>query len=403
MSSTAPVDPLMPTYMRLPVAFERGEGMWLFDEDGNKYLDALAGIGVCALGHCHPEVTKTIKYQAGKLIHTSNIYRVPLQQELGAKICELSGMESVFFGNSGAEANECAIKIARLFGHHKKIDTPNIIVLEGAFHGRTLATLSATANRKVQAGFEPLVTGFVRAPFNDIEALENIAKNNPNVVAILMEPIQGEGGINVPDAEYLQKVRKICDDQDWLMMLDEIQTGNGRTGTYFNYQQSGILPDIVTTAKGLGNGFPIGACLTQGKASKVFKPGNHGSTYGGNPLACATAHTVLTTLEKDNLFANAKVMGERIINGFKAHLENTNYTKSIRGQGLMIGIELDQPCTELVSLAKAKGLLINVTADQVIRLLPPLIINEQEADLLVDGLTKLIKVYVGDDRAKPRD
>jgi len=396
------VNSLMPTYNRLPVAFERGEGVWLFDTDGNKYLDALAGIGVVGLGHCHPAVTKAIAYQAGKLVHTSNIYNIPLQTKLGQELTSISGMESCFFGNSGAEANECAIKIARLHGHSKGIDSPNIIVMDGAFHGRTLATLSATANRKVQAGFEPLVSGFVRVPFDDVEAIKKVAENNKNVVAILVEPIQGEGGINCPANDYLSQLRTICDENDWLLILDEIQSGNGRTGKYFAYQHTDIFPDIVTIAKGLGNGMPIGACLAKGKAARTFQPGNHGSTFGGNPLACAAAAAVLETIKSDNIMENADKMGKRMRAELAKHLDGADYCVEIRGKGLMIGIELNQPCGALVSLAKEKGLLINVTADNVIRLLPPLVITEEEADLVVDSVCRLVKAFFGDDRQVPR-
>lgn len=402
MTSSSSIGPLMPTYMRLSIAFERGEGVWLHDEDGNRYLDALSGIGVCSLGHCHPEVTKTIHYQAAKLIHTSNIYQIPLQQQLGKALCDVSGMETVFFGNSGAEANEAAIKIARLYGHGKNIDLPKIIVMEGSFHGRTLATLSATANKKVQAGFEPLVEGFIRVPFNDVDAVKKAAQENPDIVAILVEPVQGEGGINVPSDDYLNQLRTLCDEQDWLLMLDEIQSGNGRTGNYFSYQNNGILPDVVTTAKGLGNGVPIGACMAQGKAASVFKPGNHGSTFGGNPFVCATALTVVNTIISEGLPEHAVQMGDRITERFQRQLTGANYIKEIRHKGLMIGIELTMPCSELVQLAQTKGLLINVTAERVIRLLPPLIITEDECDILVDGLVKLIKAYAGDDRQQPR-
>lgn len=403
VSSPDIVNPLMQTYNRLPVAFERGEGVWLYDTDGNKYLDALAGIGVVGLGHCHPAITKAINYQSGKLIHTSNLYNIPLQTQLGQELTKLSGMDSCFFGNSGAEAVECAIKIARLHGHTNGINSPNIIVMDGAFHGRTLATLSATANRKVQAGFEPLVSGFVRVPFNDIAAIKTVADNNKDVVAVLVEPIQGEGGINCPDEDYLKKLREICDQQGWLLILDEIQSGNGRTGKFFAYQHYGIIPDVVTTAKGLGNGMPIGVCMARNKAAKTLQAGNHGSTYGGNPLACATALTVIKTLISDNLINNAHKMGERMKAAFEKQLGGTNYCNNIRGKGLMIGVELNLPCSALVPLAKAQGLLINVTADSVIRLLPPLIITEEEADLIVDSVCRLIKAFVGDDRQVPRN
>ena len=394
--------PLMNTYGRIPVAFERGEGAWLFDTQGNKYFDALSGIAVCGLGHAHPAVTEAIRQQAGLLIHCSNVYQIPLQADLARELCEVSGMERVFFGNSGAEANEAAIKLARMYGHQRGIETPTIIVMEGAFHGRTMATLTATGNRKVQAGFEPLLTGFVRTPFNDLEAIQSIAESNSSIVAVLLEPVQGEGGVNPVQPEYLQALRKICDDKGWLLMLDEIQTGNGRTGSYFNYQRLGVMPDVVTTAKGLGNGFPIGACLARAQAADIFQPGNHGSTFGGNPLACAAALAVVRTIRSQKIAERARELGERILNGFQERLAGADYIKSIRGQGMMFGIELAHPCPELVPLAKAQGLLINVTAERVIRLLPPLNLTDDEADYLVDKMTRLIKIYAGDDRMKPR-
>lgn len=393
---------LMSTYRQMDVAFEKGEGVWLFDTEGNKYLDAISGIAVCGLGHCHPKITRVIQEQAARLVHTSNLYRITNQELLGKKLCEVSGMDAVFFGNSGAEANECAIKIARLYGHGKEIDKPTIIVMDHSFHGRTLATLTATGSRKVQAGFEPLVQGFVRAPYNDLEAVRTIASNNPKVVAVLVEPVQGEGGINIASDAYMQGLRAICDEHGWLLMLDEIQTGNGRTGTYFAYQQMGFVPDVVTTAKGLGNGMPIGACLARGPASTTFKPGNHGSTYGGNPLVCGVALAVVDTIVSEKLPARAKALGERILQGFRAQLEGAEYISEIRGKGLMIGIELKEPCAELVMLAKTQGLLINVTADKVIRLLPALTMSDSEADQLVSTLSKLIKIWAADERTKPR-
>jgi acetylornithine/N-succinyldiaminopimelate aminotransferase len=399
---------LMATYNRADTAFEMGQGAWLFDTNGNKYLDLLSGIAVCGLGHNHPAVTHAIRDQAGRLLHTSNLYEIPLQTELANRLTSVSGMDKVFFCNSGAEANEAAIKLARLHGHNQDINTPNIIVVDSAFHGRTMATLTATGNRKAQAGFEPLVSGFIRAPYDDVEAIKSIASSTPDVVAIFVEPIQGEGGVHVPAENYLNELRSICDDNNWLLMLDEVQTGNGRTGKYFAYQHNGILPDVVTTAKGLGNGVPIGACLAQGKAADVLQPGTHGSTFGGNPLVCAAALATVDTLIHDRLIERAETLGKRIIDGFEASLEGANYITDIRGKGLMIGIELNEPCSELVMLAKAKGLLINVTADSVIRLLPPLTLTDDEADLAVDAISKLIKVYAGDDRqgqrrAKGRD
>ena len=392
----------MTTYTQLPVTFEKGEGVWLTDTNGKKYLDAIMGIAVCGLGHCHPKVTKTIADQAARLVHTSNIYRIAHQEALGQKLTQVSGMDECFFGNSGAEANEAAIKIARLFGHSKGIEAPTIIVMDGAFHGRTMATLTATGNRKVQAGFEPLVKGFVRAPFDNLEAVRTIAKNNPNVVAVMVEPIQGEGGIHIPQQGYLKGLREICDDAGWLLMLDEIQTGNGRTGSYFAYQQEGILPDVVTSAKGLGNGFPIGVCMAAGKAAGVFKPGNHGSTYGGNPLACATALTVVETIVSEQLPDRAKVLGDLMVNALCSAIGGASYITDIRGKGLMIGVELTKPCTELALLAKEKGLLINVTSERVIRLLPALTMTDEEALQIVESLVQLIKTWAADERSKPR-
>jgi acetylornithine/N-succinyldiaminopimelate aminotransferase len=326
---------LMSTYRQQDVAFAKGEGVWLYDTEGKKYLDAISGIAVCGLGHCHPRITRAIQEQAARLVHTSNLYRITNQELLGKRLCEVSGMDACFFGNSGAEANECAIKIARLYGHNKEIDKPAIIVMDHSFHGRTLATLSATGSRKVQAGFEPLVTGFVRAPYNDLEAVKTIAQNNPNVVAVLVEPVQGEGGIHIASDGYMKGLRAICDEHGWLLMLDEIQTGNGRTGSYFAYQQMGFLPDVVTTAKGLGNGLPIGACIARGVAAQTFKPGNHGSTYGGNPLCCGVALEVVNALMEENLPARAKALGERIVQGFRQRLEGADYITEIRGKGLM--------------------------------------------------------------------
>lgn len=385
---------LMTTYKPLPISFERGEGVWLYDKEGKKYLDALGGIAVCGLGHCHPNVTTALQQQAATLLHTSNIYQIEQQQALGERLVEISGMDACFFGNSGAEANECAIKLARLYGHHKGIEKPTILVTDQSFHGRTLATLSATGNRKVQAGFEPLVQGFVRVPFNDLEAVRSIAEKNQQLVAILVEPVQGEGGINIPADNYLSELRNICDQHGLLLMLDEIQTGNGRTGSYFAYQESGILPDVVTTAKGLGNGIPIGACLAQGEAAKLFQPGNHGSTYGGNPLCCATALAVVNTIMDDNLPARAKLLGQSIVAQFKQALADVDQVEEIRGSGLMIAIEMTQPCGELVTLALENGLLINVTAEKVVRLLPPLIMTDEEAGILVSQLSQIIKQWL---------
>ncbi len=384
-------DALMATYKRLPVAFERGEGVYLFDTDGRRYLDALSGIAVCGLGHAHPRVTTAIAEQAGRLLHTSNLYQLPLQESLAARLTALSGMERVFFGNSGAEANEAAIKIARLYGNNREITNPAIIVMEGSFHGRTLATLSATGNRKVQAGFEPLVSGFVRAPYGDIEAVRKIAAGNAQVVAILVEPVLGEGGIMLPPTDYLPELRRICDDHQWLLMLDEVQTGNGRTGRYFAYQHYDFLPDVVTTAKGLGNGVPIGACLARGAAASVLGPGTHGSTFGGNPLACAAAHAVLDVIEDDQLMRRATELGTRIRTRIELKLQGANQLIEVRGLGLMIGIELNTPAPQLVEQALAAGLLINVTQDRVIRLLPPLILSDVQADEIADLVAELVR------------
>ncbi|HSC75320.1 MAG TPA: aspartate aminotransferase family protein [Pseudomonadales bacterium] len=385
---------LMNTYGSRALSFERGEGAWLFDAQGKRYLDAISGIAVCGLGHAHPAVAKTIAKQAATLVHTSNLYNIPQQEKLGETLCQLSGMDKVFFGNSGAEANECAIKLARFYGHSKDIENPVIIVMENSFHGRTMATLTATGNRKVQAGFEPLVQGFVRAPYGDIDAINTIATNNPNIVAILVEPIQGEGGVNIPADNYLNQLREICSNHAWLLMLDEVQTGNGRTGKYFAYQHNSILPDVVTTAKGLGNGFPIGACLAKGIAAELFQPGNHGSTYGGSALACATAQTVVDTLLQDKLIERAADLGEKLLADFAKALTGCEQVAAIRGKGLMIGIEMKQDCPNLVADAAAQGLLINVTAGKVIRLLPPLVLSDTDADLLVSTLCNLIRQSV---------
>ncbi len=386
--------PLMPTYARLPITFASGEGIYLQDEQGRRYLDAIAGIGVNNLGHCHPAVTKAVVDQAQTLVHTSNIYGIGLQQTLAEKLCALSCMESVFFSNSGAEANEAAIKLARLYGHQRGVERPTIIVMENAFHGRTLATLTATGNRKIQAGFEPLVSGFTRAPLNDIDALRAIAANNRDVVAVLVEPIQGEGGVRPAEEEYLQALRQLCDEHQWLMMLDEVQTGNGRCGHYFAYQGLGFTPDVVTTAKGLGNGVPIGACLARGPAADVFKAGHHGSTYGGNPLACAAAIAVLDTLQNEGLFDHAQAMGELLRDLLAQRLGSLPGVRDIRGRGLMVGVELDQDCGELVARALEAGLLINVTAGKTIRLLPPLIIDEAQVRELADGIASLVETWL---------
>ncbi len=386
---------LMNTYNRLPVAFVRGEGVWLFDESGKRYLDALAGIAVSTLGHNHPRLVQAIADQAGRIIHASNICRVAEQEALSDRLAALSGMDEVFFCNSGCEANEAAIKLARLYGHGKGVESPSIVVMEKAFHGRTMATLSATGNRKVHAGFEPLVGGFVRVPFDDLAAVQAVAENNPNVVAVLLEVIQGEGGINVAHHAYLTALRGLCDRHGWLLMLDEVQSGVGRTGRWFAHQHAGIKAEVMTLAKGLGSGVPIGACLASGAAAGVFKPGNHGSTFGGGPLACRAALTTLEVLEEDGLLARATQLGARIRSGMGRALEGTGSLVSIRGDGLMIGIELDRPCAALVGMALEAGLFINVTADTVIRLLPPMIMSDDEADLLVRELSVVVRRFLG--------
>ncbi len=384
----------MPVFAPLPVAFSHGEGAWLTDTQGRKYLDALAGVAVCGLGHAHPEIAKAICDQAGKLLHTSNWYEIPLQAELAEKLCKKAGMDNVFFCNSGAEANEAAIKLARLYGHHRKVLNPAIIVTEGSFHGRTLATLSATGNRKIQAGFEPLVTGFNRVPYNDLAAVRTVAEHNKDVVAVMVEPITGEGGIQLPDAGYLKGLREICDERGWLLILDEIQTGMCRTGKWFAFQHDGVQPDVLTLAKGLGNGVPIGACLARGAAAQVFKPGNHGSTFSGNPLVCRVALTVLDLLERGKYEQRAAQLGARIVDGLRAALAGNAAVKDVRGQGLMIAVELDRPCKDVLGLALERGLLVNVTADTVVRLLPPLILTDAEADQIVAGVADSIRAFL---------
>jgi acetylornithine aminotransferase len=385
---------LMTTYAPMQVCFEQGEGAVLRDDQGNEYLDALAGIAVCGLGHAHPAVTEAINRQAARLLHTSNLYCIKRQQELADRLCRVAGMDRVFFSNSGAEANEAAIKLARLFGHQKGIEQPVVIVTEGSFHGRTLATLTATGNAKIQAGFGPLVPGFVRVPYNDLQAIRRVAADNPSVVAVLLEPAQGEGGIRLPDADYLDGLRAICDEHDWLMMLDEIQTGMGRSGKWFAFQHSNSRPDVMTLAKGLGNGVPIGACVARGRAAEVFKPGNHGSTFGGNPLACAAACAVIDSIESEQLVARAEVLGQRLQDGFHQQLDGVAGVREIRGLGLLLGIELDRDCADLMKLALQQGLLINVTAGKVVRLLPPLIISDAQAEQIVNTVSSLIKSFL---------
>lgn len=380
------------TYHPLSVMFERGEGIWLWDKAGNRYLDALSGVAVCSLGHCHPAVTQAITEQASKLVHTSNVYQIEQQIALAEKLTALTQMEQAFFANSGAEANETALKLTRLFAHTRGITDPAIIVMENAFHGRTLATLSAS-NRRTQAGFEPLVPGFVRVPFNDVPAIQAAAKNNPNIVAVLVEPIQGEGGIHIPASDYLDQIRALCDQHNWLFILDEIQTGLGRTGKLYAYQHSSSIPDVLTTAKALGNGVPIGACLMRGKAANLFTPGSHGATFGGNPLVCATALAVLGVLEEYRLWEQAATLGDYLLAELKEVLAQHPLVTDIRGQGLMLGIEMTKPCREIMTIGLKHHLLFNVTAERVIRLLPPLIIEPADADLIVNRLVACIEEY----------
>lgn len=389
---------LMNTYSPQPVAFVRGEGAWLWDTEGRRYLDGLAGIAVNGLGHAHPALTRAIAEQAGRLIHTSNLFRVPEQERLAERLCALAGMDNAFFTNSGAESNECAIKLARLHGHQRGIENATIVVMEKAWHGRTLATLSATGSRKAQAGFEPLMGGFVRVPYNDLEALQRIA-GNPSIVAVLVEVLQGEGGVNVADAEYVRALRRLADEKQWLLMIDEVQSGIGRTGKWFAHQWAGITPDVMTLAKGLGSGVPTGACLARGAAAKVFKPGNHGTTFGGGPLACVAALTTLEVIEKEGLLAAASRVGAVVREGLERELAGVAGVREVRGMGLMLGVELDRPCGDLVKRALEAGLVINVTADRVIRLLPPLVIREEEARELVARLVPLVKRFLAEPAA----
>lgn len=384
----------MNTYARLPVTFVRGEGVWLWDDQGNRYLDALSGIAVCGVGHCHPALVKALCEQVSTLVHTSNIYHIQHQERLADRLTSLSGLDKVFFCNSGAEANEAAIKLARLYGHNQGINLPTIIVMERSFHGRTMATLTATGNRKTQAGFEPLLTGFVRVPYDDLEAVTRVAASNKEIVAILLETYQGEGGVNFPQASYLQGLRKICDQNGWLLMLDEVQCGLGRTGKWFAFQHSEIRPDVMSLAKGLGSGVPIGACLAGGKAAEVFKPGNHASTFGGNPLACRAALATLDVIEQEGLMANAVAIGGFMREGFEKHLQAWLGVLKIRGQGMMIGIELPVPCGALVLEALKRRLLINVTSEKVVRLLPALNMQKAEAEQVVVEVSALINQFL---------
>jgi acetylornithine aminotransferase len=385
---------VMKTYGRKSIAFSRGDGAWLYDTSDKRYLDALCGIAVTSLGHNHPQVTRAIQEQASTLIHCSNLYQIPQQEALAIKLCELAQMESVFFSNSGAEANEAAIKLARLFGHNKGIDNPVIIVTNQSFHGRTMATLSATGNRKVQAGFEPLLSGFARVPYDDTDAIRQVAENNKNVVAIFIEPIQGEGGIQIPHPQYLNELRDIADQEDWLLIVDEVQTGMGRTGAWFAHQHNNILPDVMTLAKALGNGTPVGACLARGKAAEILSPGTHGSTFGGNPLVSRAALATIEAIESGELVDRATLIGNKIAENLKSTLQHEPSVIDIRNKGLMIGIELDRACTPIVDLALDAGLLLNVTAEKVIRLLPPLILDTDQINFLVTTITTIIKEFL---------
>lgn len=383
----------MSTYPPTELSFARGEGVRLYDQSGKAYLDGLCGIGVTGLGHAHPEITATITEQASRVLHTTNYFKIESQEALAEALCNISGMEKAFFGNSGAEANEAAIKLARYYGNrHKQVKNPSIIVTEGAFHGRTMATLTAGGNRRIQAGFEPLVGGFVRAPFGDLEALRTIGRNNSDVVAILVEPVQGEGGVMVPPAGYIAGLREVCDEFGWLMMLDEVQTGNGRTGRYFAYQHEDVTPDVVVTAKGLGNGVPIGVCLAKGEAAGVLQPGSHGTTFGGNPLATSVGLTVATTIIDQELSQRAEHLGERLAAGFQ-NLVTEGLVKELRNKGLMIGLDLGIPCNEAFQMGLDQGLIVNVTAASVIRLLPPLILSDEETDELIDRATQLVRSF----------
>jgi acetylornithine/N-succinyldiaminopimelate aminotransferase len=386
---------VMNTYARLPVAFVRGQGVWLYDEAGKAYLDALAGIAVNTLGHAHPRLVRALSEQIGRVIHTSNLFQVPLQEQAADRIAAITGLDEVFFCNSGLEANEAAIKVARKYGHDRGIAEPAIIVMEKAFHGRSLATLSATGSRKVQAGFEPLVQGFVRVPLNDLEAVRQVAERNRNVVAVFVEPIQGEGGINVSRLDYLRGLKEICERNEWLFMSDEVQCGLGRTGKWFVYQHAGIQPDVVPLAKGLGSGVPVGACVVGGRAKGIFKPGNHGSTFGGNPLAMCAVVTTLDTMQDEDLLANALKVGDAIREGLAAALAGLDGVVEVRGMGMMIGLELDRPCGEIVNTALARGLVVNVTADSVIRILPPLVMSGAEGRQVVERLAPIVREFLG--------
>jgi acetylornithine/N-succinyldiaminopimelate aminotransferase len=395
MSQVTSSSHVMNTYARQPVAFVRGEGVWLWDEAGKKYLDALAGIAVNTLGYAHPRLTRALSDRLSSgVLHTSNLWRIPTQEAAADRIAEITGLDEVFFCNSGLEANEAAIKIARKYGHERGIAEPAIIVMENAFHGRSLATLSATGSRKVQAGFEPLVSGFVRVPLNDLDAVRQVAEHNRNIAAVMVEPIQGEGGIHVSRMEYLRGLKEICDREQWLFISDEVQCGLGRTGKWFVYQHAGLLPDVVPLAKGLGSGVPVGACVVGGRAKGVFKPGNHGSTFGGNPLAMTAVITTLDTIKEEGLLANAARVGKQMREGLVEAIGGAEGVKDVRGMGLMIGVELNRPCGELVKQALDAGLVVNVTADNVVRMLPPLVMSEAEGREVLHRLLPLIKAFL---------
>ena len=385
---------LMSSYGRLPVTISHGDGVWLWDTNGKRYLDGHGGIALCALGHANKALSEAIADQASQLLHCSNYYHIPVQEQLGEKLCSIAAMDKVFFCNSGAEANEASIKIARLHGHKHGVENPAIVVMENSFHGRTLATLTATGNRKIQAGFEPLVPGFVRAPYADIEALERIASTHRNIVGVMFEPIQGEGGVVPAQQGYLSAVRDLCNQQNWLMMVDEVQTGIGRTGKWFAHQHEDVTPDVMAVAKALGGGVPIGACLASGAAADLIQPGSHGTTFGGNPLACRAGLTVIDEIEKNQLVERAGVLGARITESLKKRFEHVSKVVSIRGKGLMVGIELATPCGALATQAAEAGLLLTVTADNVIRILPPYILTDDEADQLVDLLSSVISSFI---------
>ncbi|WP_443699312.1 aspartate aminotransferase family protein [Pseudomonas sp.] len=388
---SSPPSYLMQTYARQPVSFIRGQGAYLWDTQGVEYLDAIAGVAVTSLGHANPEIAAAIAEQSGQLLHTTNMFRIEWQEQLGERLCALSGMRRAFFCNSGAEANEAALKLARLHANAKQVAEPQVLVMENSFHGRTLATLAATGNLAVQRDFEPLVPGFLRVPYDNIDAIREVAAQSPNIVSVLVEPVQGEGGVHVASAGYLQALRQLCDEHGWLMMVDEVQTGMGRTGTWFGFQHSGIVPDVITLAKALGNGFPIGACLARGKAAELFSPGHHASTFGGNPLACRVGCTVLDIMERDHIPQRAATSGHRLLAALQEALSNHPGVVSIRGLGLMVGIELDRNCAELVGRARDEHrLLITVTRGTTIRLLPPLICEDSQIDDIAERVTRLL-------------